>query len=92
MAVKTVKPKPDASQKGSAKTPLQKPSAPTPGEQPFNVVEYFKGVRQEWQRVTWPSKPQVIAETGVVLVVVTLFSLFVFLVDKIFQFLIQIIT
>lgn len=61
-------------------------------ETSFNLMDYFKGVRQEWSKVTWPSRPQVIAETGVVLVVVTIFSLFVFLVDKLFQLVVQWIT
>jgi len=68
-----------------------------PKEQPgssasFNLVEYLKGVRQEWFKVTWPSRSQVVAETGVVLMVVAFFAIFVFLVDKIFQFGIGLIT
>ncbi len=73
----------------------QKASAPkgnNASEQPFNIGEYFKGVRSEWHKITWPSRPQIVAETGIVLVVVTIFTLFVFVIDKIFQFIIQLVT
>jgi preprotein translocase subunit SecE len=61
-------------------------------ETPFNLIEYLQGVRQEWHKISWPTRPQIVAETGVVLVVVALFSAFVFGVDKLFQFIIQVIT
>lgn len=65
--------------------------APT-SEQPFNLADYAKGVKQEWFKISWPTREQVFAETGVVLVVVAIFSIFVLAVDKIFQFIITLIT
>jgi preprotein translocase subunit SecE len=90
MTVKTVKSKSETPQKDAKKVQMQKPQVTA--EQPFNLVEYLKGVRQEWHKITWPPREQVIAETGVVLFVVTFFSLFVFFLDKVFQFIIQMIT
>lgn len=89
MAFTTVKSETESS-KGSKKPPVAK-ATPSP-EQPFNLVEYFRGVRQEWHKISWPTRVQIIAETGVVLVVTSIFTLFVFAADKIFQFIIQIIT
>jgi preprotein translocase subunit SecE len=58
----------------------------------FSLAGYLQGVRQEWGRITWPGRQQIIAETLVVVVVVILFSVFVYVADKLFQFLIQVIT
>ena len=66
-------------------------NASTPGK-PFNLVEYFKGVKQEWFKITWPPRPLVIANTGIVIVVVLLFTVFVYLVDMIFSYLTHLIT
>ncbi len=86
----SVRQKLDASRESKKNTP--KGSSGSNAEKPFDLKEYFKGVRQEWSKITWPPRTQVIAETGVVLVVVTLFSLFVFVIDKVFQLVIQAIT
>lgn len=91
MNLTTVKSKTQSPQ-DAKKSPAAKGSAAQPSEKPFNLLEYLKGVKQEWHKISWPTRPQIIAETGVVLVVVTIFSLFVYLVDKTFQFIIQIIT
>ena len=39
-----------------------------------SVITYFKGVKAEWGKVSWPQKQQVIAETGIVLAVVIFFT------------------
>lgn len=54
-------------------------------------VNYFKGVKAEWGKVTWPEKHQIIVETGIVLFVVITFTVAVFLMDKIFGFLLGLI-
>ena len=28
-----------------------------------NIITYFKGVRTEWGKITWPEKNQVVVET-----------------------------
>ena len=49
------------------------------------VKTYFKGVKAEWSKVSWPTKHQVIVETIIVLVVVTFFTAVVYLMDIIFK-------
>lgn len=73
------------------KASMAKESAPKEG-QPFNLADYFKGVKQEWTKITWAPREQVLAETGVVIVVVALFTILVFGIDKAFQFLISLMT
>ena len=45
---------------------------------------YFKGVKNEWSKVSWPTKQQVKADTFVVLLVVAFFTVVIFAMDKIF--------
>ena len=35
-----------------------------------DLITYFKGVKAEWGKVTWPEKNQIIVETGIVVFVV----------------------
>ena len=55
------------------------------------TLAYFKGVKSEWGKITWPQKQQVVAETIVVLVIVTILTALVYLIDigfkGLFQFL-----
>ncbi len=44
-------------------------------------VGFTKGTVQELKRVTWPTKKELAAKTGVVLAVVIVATLFVWLVD-----------
>jgi preprotein translocase subunit SecE len=55
------------------------------------LITYFKGVKAEWGKVSWPQKQQVIAETGIVLAVVAFFTVVVYLMDIIFKFLLGLI-
>lgn len=55
------------------------------------VINYFTGVKAEWGKVSWPTKQQVIMETGVVVAVVIFFTLVVFAMDKIFIYLLGLI-
>lgn len=57
-----------------------------------NLAIYFKGVKAEWGKITWPERRQVIVETIVVLVVVFFFSTLVFVYDKLFGFLLGLLT
>ncbi len=56
------------------------------------LITYFKGVKSEWGKVTWPEKRQVIFETGVVVFVVIVFTVAVYLMDIIFKGLLGLIT
>ena len=49
------------------------------------VKTYFKGVKSEWGKVTWPEKNQIIAETAIVAIVVFAFTSAVFLMDLAFK-------
>ena len=42
---------------------------------------YFKGVKSEWGKITWPLRQQVFMETIIVLIVVAVITAFVYLVD-----------
>ena len=55
------------------------------------VVTYFKGVKNEWSKVSWPTRQQVIAETGIVLAVVAFFTIVVYIMDIAFKFLLGLI-
>ena len=48
------------------------------------MITYFKGVKAEWSKVSWPTRKQVGVETVIVLLVVTFFTVVIFLMDKIF--------
>jgi preprotein translocase subunit SecE len=51
------------------------------------MVNYLKGVKTEWNKVTWPERGQVISETIVVLGVVLFFTTLVYVLDISFKFL-----
>lgn len=49
------------------------------------MITYFKGVKAEWGKISWPQKNQIIFETGVVIFVVVAFTIIVYLMDIIFK-------
>lgn len=53
---------------------------------------YFKGVRSESHKVTWPDRQQIIRETLVVIAVTTLVTLMIFIIDLILRFLFGFVT
>ena len=52
-----------------------------------DLKTYFKGVKSEWGKITWPMKEQVVAETIIVLVVVAFITAVVYLIDIGFKWL-----
>ena len=50
-----------------------------------SIVAYFKGVRTEWGKITWPEKHQVIVENFFVVAIVFVFTVFIYFVDVIFN-------
>ncbi len=46
-------------------------------------VQYFKEVKAEAHKVTWPSRKETIASTIAVFIMVTLASIFLFLSDQV---------
>ena len=49
------------------------------------IKTYFKGVKTEWGRITWPQKNQVIAETASVIVIVFVITVTIYLMDLVFK-------
>ena len=54
-----------------------------------NLKKYFKGVKSEWGKITWPMREQVVAETIIVLIVVAIITFAVFAIDKTFIWLFE---
>ena len=46
-----------------------------------DLKSYFKGVKSEWRKITWPMRQQVVAETIIVLIVVAVITAAVYLID-----------
>ena len=49
------------------------------------IINYFKGVRTEWGKITWPEKHQVVVETFFVVAIVFVFTVFIYVVDLLFN-------
>lgn len=52
-------------------------------------VKYFKGVKSELKKVTWPSFKQVSKNTWTVIVAVIIVGLFIFVLDTVFGYVLQ---
>ncbi len=48
-------------------------------------VTYFKGVKSEWGKISWPEKKQVVTQTIIVLVIVSAFTIYTFVLDILFR-------
>ena len=53
------------------------------------LKSYFKGVKSEWGKITWPQKPQIAAESVIVLMVVAFITAVVYVIDISFRWLFQ---
>jgi len=51
-----------------------------------SIMTYFKGVRAEWGKISWPERQQVFGETLFVIVIVTVFTIAVYVMDIFFKF------
>jgi len=49
------------------------------------MTNFFKGVRGEVSRVTWPSRAEIISLTGLILLVVVILTIYIWGVDTIVQ-------
>ncbi len=54
------------------------------------IKTYFKGVKTEWGKVSWPEKRQVVFETISVIVIVFVFTVAIYLMDLSFKGLLSI--
>ena len=55
------------------------------------ISSFYKEVKQEALKITWPTKPEVISTTIMVFIFVLVASLFFLLVDKIISYLVTLI-
>ena len=55
------------------------------------MTTYFKGVKTEGSKVSWPTRKQIGVETVIVLIVVVFFTLVVYFMDIIFKALLGLI-
>jgi preprotein translocase subunit SecE len=54
-------------------------------------LAYFREVKQEAQKVTWPSRKETIASTIAVFIMVALASVFLYLSDQVLAWLVSLI-
>lgn len=54
-------------------------------------IQYFREVRQEATKVTWPSRKETIASTIAVFIMVLMASVFLYLSDQILAWLVSLI-
>ena len=55
----------------------------------INLKDFYKEVKQETQKVTWPTKQETITTTIMVFIFVFISSIFFLLVDKIISFIVE---
>ncbi|NJM72690.1 MAG: preprotein translocase subunit SecE [Scytonema sp. RU_4_4] len=49
-----------------------------------SMTNFFDGLKEEFDKVVWPSRRQLVSESAAVLLMVTLSASLIFLVDKFF--------
>ncbi|MDR3325922.1 MAG: preprotein translocase subunit SecE [Rhodospirillaceae bacterium] len=52
---------------------------------------FFRQVRQEVTKVTWPSRKETIVFTGMVFLMVTFVSIFFLIIDQFFSYIVKLI-
>ena len=57
----------------------------------FKPVKFFKEVKQEGNKIVWPSRKETLITTAMVFVMVIIFSIFFLMVDNIISWLIRLI-
>ncbi|BAU04928.1 preprotein translocase subunit SecE [Fischerella thermalis CCMEE 5330] len=50
----------------------------------FSLGNFFQGIKEEFEKVVWPSRKQLVSESAAVLLMVSLSASLIFLVDKFF--------
>jgi preprotein translocase subunit SecE len=50
----------------------------------LNVTNFIQGLKEEFEKVVWPSRKQLVSESAAVLLMVTLSACLIFLVDQLF--------
>jgi len=49
------------------------------------IKKFFAEIRAEAKRTTWPNRQELLASTGVVLIILAISSVYLFLVDLLFS-------
>jgi len=49
------------------------------------IQTYFRGVKSEWGKISWPERRQVVAETVFVIAIVFVLTLFIYTIDLIYK-------
>lgn len=55
------------------------------------IGKFFREIRAEMRKVTWPTRSEILTYTEVVLIVMILFTILVFLADSAFSALLKLI-
>lgn len=55
------------------------------------IKTYFKGVKTEWSKISWPEKRQVVFETFAVIVITFTITIAIYIIDLIFKGLLSLI-
>jgi preprotein translocase subunit SecE len=50
----------------------------------FSIVNFFQGTKEEFDKVVWPSRQQLISESFAVILMVILSATIIYLVDQLF--------
>ncbi len=53
----------------------------------FSLTNFFKGTKEELDKVVWPSRQQLVSESAAVLSMVVLSATFIYLIDGLFRWL-----
>lgn len=48
------------------------------------VMKYFKELRAEFKKITWPERKEVVNTTGIVLGTLAIFTLMIWIMDSVF--------
>ncbi|MBR4724299.1 MAG: preprotein translocase subunit SecE [Lachnospiraceae bacterium] len=57
-----------------------------PEEKPAVKKSFFKGVKSEWRKITWPSKETLFRETTAVIVISVILGAAIALLDAVIKF------
>ncbi len=55
------------------------------------LINYLKGVRNEVRRVSWPTRQEVISLTVLVLILVTVLTIYIWGVDKAIEIILRVL-
>lgn len=57
----------------------------------FAPIEFFKQVKSEAKKVSWPTRPELMSSTIAVFIMVVIASIFLFVADEILGYLVQLV-